>query len=173
MAINMSAIRRDGPCSSRTATQTSRERGDKQPSVLGAQFCTQLCDSLRNARRTYLLPHISPPSDYSCVGMFMPGCLTPKEELQCPLNIMSRDPSKQDTKWCRKERNSPLQETKSGYPARHLSHCATQFYSEQLGLGSLKFVHTRWFKYDRDDLCVNKSQFVPVIFEPPCIIFKY
>jgi hypothetical protein len=30
-------------------------------------------------------------------------------------------------------------------------------------------VSTRWFKYDRDDLCVNKSQFVPVIFEPPCI----
>jgi hypothetical protein len=30
--------------------------------------------------------------------------------------------------------------------------------------------NTRWFKYDRDDLCVNKSQFVPVIFEPPCII---
>ena len=27
---------------------------------------------------------------------------------------------------------------------------------------------TRWFKYDRDWLCVNKSQFVPVIFEPPC-----
>jgi hypothetical protein len=30
--------------------------------------------------------------------------------------------------------------------------------------------YTRWFKYDRDDLCVNKSQFVPIIFEPPCII---
>jgi hypothetical protein len=30
-------------------------------------------------------------------------------------------------------------------------------------------VCTRWFKYDRDYLCVNKSQFVPVIFEPPCI----
>jgi hypothetical protein len=30
-------------------------------------------------------------------------------------------------------------------------------------------IYTRWFKYDRDDLCVNKSQFVPVIFEPPCI----
>jgi hypothetical protein len=29
--------------------------------------------------------------------------------------------------------------------------------------------NTRWFKYDQDDLCVNKSQFVPVIFEPPCI----
>jgi hypothetical protein len=28
---------------------------------------------------------------------------------------------------------------------------------------------SRWFKYDRDYLCVNKSQFVPVIFEPPCI----
>jgi hypothetical protein len=26
----------------------------------------------------------------------------------------------------------------------------------------------RWFKYDRNWLCVNKSQFVPVIFEPPC-----
>jgi hypothetical protein len=31
---------------------------------------------------------------------------------------------------------------------------------------------TRWFKYDRDDLCVNKSRFVPVIFEPPCISTK-
>ena len=29
---------------------------------------------------------------------------------------------------------------------------------------------TRWFKYDRDYLCVNKSQIVPVIFEPPCIL---
>jgi len=27
---------------------------------------------------------------------------------------------------------------------------------------------TRWFKYDRDYLCVNKPQSVPVIFEPPC-----
>jgi hypothetical protein len=29
-------------------------------------------------------------------------------------------------------------------------------------------INTRWFKYDRDCLCVNKSQFVPVIFEQPC-----
>ena len=29
--------------------------------------------------------------------------------------------------------------------------------------------YTRWFKYDRDYLCVNKSRFVPVIFIPPCI----
>ena len=29
--------------------------------------------------------------------------------------------------------------------------------------------NTRWFKNDRDYLCVNKSQFVPVIFEPHCI----
>ena len=28
--------------------------------------------------------------------------------------------------------------------------------------------NTRWFKYDQDYLCVNKSKFVPVIFEPPC-----
>ena len=26
----------------------------------------------------------------------------------------------------------------------------------------------RWFKYDRDYLCINKPQSVPVIFEPPC-----
>jgi hypothetical protein len=31
------------------------------------------------------------------------------------------------------------------------------------------YIHKRWFKYDRDYLCVNKSQFVPVIFEPHCI----
>jgi hypothetical protein len=30
--------------------------------------------------------------------------------------------------------------------------------------------YTMWFKYDRDYLCVNKSQFVPVIFEPPCTL---
>jgi hypothetical protein len=33
-------------------------------------------------------------------------------------------------------------------------------------------VSTRWFKYDRDYLCVNESQFVPVIFEPPCIKYQ-
>jgi hypothetical protein len=33
-------------------------------------------------------------------------------------------------------------------------------------------LHTRWFKYDRDWLCLNKSQFVPVIFEPPYIKVK-
>jgi hypothetical protein len=32
------------------------------------------------------------------------------------------------------------------------------------------YLCTRWFKYDRDWLCVNKSQFVPVIFEPPCTL---
>jgi hypothetical protein len=36
------------------------------------------------------------------------------------------------------------------------------------GVGNIK--STRWFKYDRDYLCVNKSQFVPVIFEPPCML---
>jgi hypothetical protein len=32
---------------------------------------------------------------------------------------------------------------------------------------------TRWFKYDWDYLCVNKSQFVAVIFEPPCTILNH
>jgi hypothetical protein len=34
------------------------------------------------------------------------------------------------------------------------------------------FIYTRWFKYYRDYLCVNKSQFVPVIFEPLCIYME-
>jgi hypothetical protein len=47
------------------------------------------------------------------------------------------------------------------------------FYSGRLdifGISSFKclYLYTRWFKCDRDYLCVNKSQFVPVIFEPPC-----
>jgi len=35
-------------------------------------------------------------------------------------------------------------------------------------LTSVVTLNTRWFKYDRDYLCVNKPQSVPVIFEPPC-----
>jgi hypothetical protein len=35
-------------------------------------------------------------------------------------------------------------------------------------INNLNVSSTRWFKYDWDYLCVNKSQFVPVIFEPPC-----
>jgi hypothetical protein len=31
------------------------------------------------------------------------------------------------------------------------------------------FIHTRWFKYDRDKLWLVYTQIVPVIFEPPCI----
>jgi len=30
---------------------------------------------------------------------------------------------------------------------------------------------TRWFKYDRDCLCVNLATSVLVIFEPPCIYY--
>ena len=33
-------------------------------------------------------------------------------------------------------------------------------------------LYTRWIKYDRDWLCVNKSHLVPVIFEPPCKQFQ-
>jgi hypothetical protein len=32
--------------------------------------------------------------------------------------------------------------------------------------------YTRWFKYYRDYLCVNEPQSVPVIFEPPCILWS-
>jgi len=31
-------------------------------------------------------------------------------------------------------------------------------------------VRTRWFKYNRDYLCVNLATSVPIIFEPPCIL---
>jgi hypothetical protein len=31
--------------------------------------------------------------------------------------------------------------------------------------------NTRWFKYDRDKLWLVYTQILPVIFEPPCIIF--
>jgi hypothetical protein len=40
---------------------------------------------------------------------------------------------------------------------------------KQMNISKNSSSDTRWFKYDRDYLCVNKSQFVPVIFEPPCI----
>jgi hypothetical protein len=43
-----------------------------------------------------------------------------------------------------------------------ITHCVMQM--------KLFIIYTRWFKYDRDYFCVNKSQFVPVIFEPPCIL---
>ena len=47
----------------------------------------------------------------------------------------------------------------------HILKTTYQYYSTSL---HSRLTCTRWFKYDRDDLCVNKSQFVPVIFEPPC-----
>jgi hypothetical protein len=48
--------------------------------------------------------------------------------------------------------------------------CCSQWRSNVMESGYYldSLVYTRWFKYDRDDLCVNKSQFVPVIFEPLC-----
>ena len=55
--------------------------------------------------------------------------------------------------------------------------CSSSFHFNSLDLinqfGEWQHVRnssrTRWFKYNRDYLCVNKSQSVPVIFEPPCI----
>jgi hypothetical protein len=50
----------------------------------------------------------------------------------------------------------------------HLQKKGTLTHS-QVSEPQTSHIYTRWFKYDRDDLCVNKSQFVPVISEPPCI----
>ena len=48
--------------------------------------------------------------------------------------------------------------------------CKTCIYTKYLCVETEKSCdNTRWFKYDRDDLCVKKSQFVPVIFEPSCM----
>ena len=42
--------------------------------------------------------------------------------------------------------------------------------SEKVHFVGLYCIITRWFKYERDYLCVNKPVTVPVIFEPPCIL---
>jgi hypothetical protein len=54
-------------------------------------------------------------------------------------------------------------------------HCMKIFYKIVPHTSTFyKLVYcTRWFKYDRYDLCVNKSQFVLVIFEPPCTYTFY
>jgi len=39
-------------------------------------------------------------------------------------------------------------------------------------VGNVSF-YTRWFKYDREYLCVNKQFTVRVIFEPPCILYNW
>ena len=54
-------------------------------------------------------------------------------------------------------------------PHMHFSSHPYVPHATHLILGLITLItFTRWFKYDRDYLCVNKSQFVPVIFEPPC-----
>jgi hypothetical protein len=47
-------------------------------------------------------------------------------------------------------------------------NCYWGWHRKSYTVTPLCLVYTRWFKYDRDYLRVNKSQFVPVIFEPPC-----
>jgi hypothetical protein len=53
--------------------------------------------------------------------------------------------------------------------ARNISICSHQTQQCVYYIYIYTHTHTRWFKYDRDWVCVNKSQFVPVIFEPPCL----
>ena len=50
------------------------------------------------------------------------------------------------------------------------SYFLSLFVSVQVSDAYVKVLCTRWFKYDRDCLCVNLVTSFPVIFEPPCII---
>ena len=45
------------------------------------------------------------------------------------------------------------------------------FIYESYKTGCFFSEYTRWFKYDRDCLCVNLATSVPVIFEPPCTLW--
>jgi hypothetical protein len=64
------------------------------------------------------------------------------------------------------ERLTVVRLTKQGHLDRFkISYCRTLLQSQGV---SVQDLDTRWFKYERDDFCVNKAQFVPVIFEPPC-----
>ena len=58
--------------------------------------------------------------------------------------------------------------------SNHLSLSRYNVHDLTMTLRTLHFLpyNTRWFKYDRDYLCLYKSQFVPVIFEPPCILLS-
>jgi hypothetical protein len=72
--------------------------------------------------------------------------------------------------WCRKSRRSgSLNLLESEEP---LQACSGKPLPFTLVTSSLLGPNTRWFKYDWDWLCVNKSQFVPVICEPPCTILN-
>jgi hypothetical protein len=56
-----------------------------------------------------------------------------------------------------------------------ISCCASKFLTDEIisykrETDARVKLNTRWFKYDRDYLCVNKSQFVPVVFESPCTL---
>jgi hypothetical protein len=75
----------------------------------------------------------------------------------------------------------PLVESRKNLRLNHLKHIIFFFLRNRCCLAHTSVCcnvlwtgtagwSTRWFKYDRDCFCVNKSQFVPVIFEPPCIM---
>jgi hypothetical protein len=65
-----------------------------------------------------------------------------------------------------------LQKAKGGGAYTKLSNDLHHFSNNKKSRAPRR-VNTRWFKYYRDYLCVNKSQFVPVIFEPPSINFQH
>jgi hypothetical protein len=54
----------------------------------------------------------------------------------------------------------------------YTTHVPTHLFTPPSALTTTHTIlDTRWFKYDRDDLCVNKSQFVPVIFGSTLCIY--
>jgi hypothetical protein len=71
--------------------------------------------------------------------------------------------------------NKDIQATNGAqaYVFNHQISILTAFITTDiLGHSGYQFLHKVkvLYKYDRDYLCVNKSQFIPVIFEPPCIL---
>jgi hypothetical protein len=73
-----------------------------------------------------------------------------------------------DTKECERLKKAFKEAEREDVEWIHLAENGCECYFTERTRSSTSAEYTRWFKYDRDYLCVNKSQFVPVIFEPPC-----
>jgi hypothetical protein len=64
-----------------------------------------------------------------------------------------------------------MQATRCGFIQKHAGS-TLWLYTKTCRLHAvLRNAITRWFKYDRDKLWLVYTQIVPVIFEPPCILY--
>ena len=76
--------------------------------------------------------------------------------------------------WTRPRSQAPLHARTQALAHTHIQIQYLLFSTTKIFRKSTSILrYTRWFKYDQDDFCVNKSQFVPVIFEPPCTYLQY